>query len=76
MTMLVAGHETTAAVLTWSAYLLATHPDTMAEVQAEVDEVLGQTPGRPSFDDIKKLQKVSPLPGSSVESRNLNQGRR
>jgi len=58
MTMLVAGHETTAAVLTWSAYLLATHPDTMAEVQAEVDEVLGQTPGRPSFDDIKKLQKV------------------
>jgi cytochrome P450 len=58
MTMLVAGHETTAAVLTWSAFLLATHPDTMAEVQAEVDEVLGKTPGRPSFDDIKKLVKV------------------
>jgi hypothetical protein len=58
MTMLVAGHETTAAVLTWSAFLLSTHPETMAEVQAEVDEVLGKTPGRPTFDDLKKLQKV------------------
>lgn len=58
MTMLVAGHETTAAVLTWSTFLLATHPETMAEVQAEVDEVLGKTPGRPTFDDLKEMQKV------------------
>jgi cytochrome P450 len=27
MTMLIAGHETTAAVLTWTMYLLATHPE-------------------------------------------------
>eukprot|EP00976_Prorocentrum_cordatum_P057749 1164002-Prorocentrum_minimum.AAC.1 len=39
MTMLVAGHETTAAVLTWAAYLLATHPEIMEQVQAEVDQV-------------------------------------
>ena len=36
MTMLIAGHETTAAVLTWTTYLLTQHPDEQAKVQAEV----------------------------------------
>lgn len=36
MTLLIAGHETTAAVLTWTTYLLATHPDVQATLQAEV----------------------------------------
>ena len=35
--LLVAGHETTAAVLTWTTYLLATHPDIKRRVQEEVD---------------------------------------
>ncbi len=39
MTMLIAGHETTAAVLTWTTYLLAQHPDVAARVRAEVDQV-------------------------------------
>ena len=34
LSMLVAGHETTASVLTWTLYLLARHPDKMAKVQA------------------------------------------
>jgi cytochrome P450 len=36
MTMLIAGHETTAAVLTWTMYLLATHPEEAEEARAEV----------------------------------------
>lgn len=33
LSMLVAGHETTGSVLTWTAYLLATHPEKMAKAQ-------------------------------------------
>lgn len=39
MTMLIAGHETTAAVLTWTIYLLATHPDKQAKVVQEIDSL-------------------------------------
>jgi enediyne biosynthesis protein E7 len=41
MTLIVAGHETTAAALTWTWYLLARHPDATAELEAEAD----RTPG-------------------------------
>lgn len=30
------GHETTAAVLTWTLHLLADHPDVTARIRAEV----------------------------------------
>ena len=35
MTMLIAGHETNAAVLTWTFYLLAKHPDIAERCRAE-----------------------------------------
>jgi cytochrome P450 len=41
MTMLIAGHETTAAVLTWTLFLLAQHPEAEAKVLAEVDQHVG-----------------------------------
>jgi cytochrome P450 len=37
MTLIVAGHETTAAALTWTWYLVARHPDVGAELEAEAD---------------------------------------
>jgi cytochrome P450 len=37
MTLIVAGHETTAAALTWTWYLVARHPDVAAELEAEAD---------------------------------------
>ena len=40
MTMLIAGHETTAAVLTWTMYLLATNPEEARRAAAEVDAVV------------------------------------
>ena len=37
LTLIVAGHETTAAALTWTWYLIARHPDAQAQLQAEAD---------------------------------------
>jgi len=38
--MIIAGSETTAAAMSWAAYLLATHPAVQKAVQDEVDEVV------------------------------------
>ncbi|GJP50872.1 hypothetical protein CLOM_g10026 [Closterium sp. NIES-68] len=54
MTMLVAGHETTAAVLTWATYMLAQHPHVLAKLQEEVDRVLGDRLA--TLQDIKSLE--------------------
>lgn len=56
MTMLIAGHETTAAVLTWAVFMLAQNPDKLVKAQAEVDTVLAQR--NPTYECIKKLQYI------------------
>jgi cytochrome P450 len=56
LTLLTAGIETTALVLSWTFHELGRHPDVEARVHAEVDEVLG---GRPvTIDDIARLTYV------------------
>jgi len=57
MTLLVAGHETTGSLLTWTAFELAQHPEEMRKVQAEVDAVLGTGANRrqATLDDIRQL---------------------
>jgi cytochrome P450 len=39
MTFPQAGHETTANALTWTLYLLSTHPEARHRLESEVDEV-------------------------------------
>jgi cytochrome P450 len=39
LTLIVAGHETTAAALTWTWYLVSQNPETAAQLQAEADQV-------------------------------------
>ena len=56
MTMLIAGHETTAAVLTWTFYELCQQPELMARVQKEVDDVLQGTD--PKSDDMAHLPLI------------------
>jgi cytochrome P450 len=41
MTLFLAGHDTTAAALTWTWYLLATHPAAAARLRDELNRVLG-----------------------------------
>ena len=56
MTMLIAGHETTAAMLTWATFCLLTNPSELDAVREEVDRVLGGR--RVEYGDIMKLEKV------------------
>jgi enediyne biosynthesis protein E7 len=44
MTLIVAGHETTAAALTWTWSLIGQHRDTAAQLEAEADAVAVGTP--------------------------------
>jgi cytochrome P450 len=53
MTLLIAGHDTTAAALTWLFYCLARHPEACAQIHRELDAVLG---GRePTASDLANL---------------------
>lgn len=53
MTLLFAGHETTASALTWTFYLLSQHPSARRRLQQELAEVLG---GRlPTLSDIPSV---------------------
>lgn len=54
MTIILAGHETTAIALSWTWYLLGRHPEVEAELSAELEEVLG---GRaPTVEDLPHLR--------------------
>jgi cytochrome P450 len=53
MTIVLAGHETTANALTWAFYLLSKHPAAAQRLRREIEEVLG---GRtPSIEDLPRL---------------------
>jgi cytochrome P450 len=53
VTLFGAGHETTAAALSWAWYLLCQHPKVYQQVQHEVESVLA---GRaPTYDDLAHL---------------------
>ncbi|KAF6259067.1 cytochrome P450 [Scenedesmus sp. NREL 46B-D3] len=53
MTMLIAGHETTAAVLTWAMFCVVQNPEVEARLLAEIDAVVGDR--APGLEDIKAL---------------------
>ena len=53
MTILLAGHETTAVALSWTWYLLSQHSEVEAKFHTELDQVLdGRTP---TVDDLANL---------------------
>ena len=57
MTVLLAGHETSAAALTWTWHLLARHPHTAEAASVEAAAVLGDRP-LPTADDLGRLDLV------------------
>ena len=58
MTMLIAGHETTAAMLTWTLFELSQgDPGLLEDVQAEVRTVMGDK-DRPDYDDLVAMKRL------------------
>jgi len=55
LTMLIAGHDTSTALLAWTLTLLGKHPQAMERVRSEVDTVLGNTDQPPTIDQINDL---------------------
>ncbi|MEP7063638.1 MAG: cytochrome P450 [Betaproteobacteria bacterium] len=48
LTLIVAGHETTASALSWTWYLIAQHPQVAAQLHAEVDAASDDERARPT----------------------------
>lgn len=57
ITFLVAGHETTSGLLSFTFYFLLKNPETYAKVKQEVDEVVGRS--RLTVDHLGKLKYIS-----------------
>lgn len=53
MTMFNAGHDSTAAALAWTWYLIARHPEVESRLVAEIDRVLGDRPA--TYADVAQL---------------------
>ncbi len=51
--LFLAGHDTTAASLGWTWFLLSTHPTVERRLHAELDSVLGER--APTIDDLERL---------------------
>ena len=64
MTLLLAGHETTALALTWAFHLLATHAEVEEALQAELDRVLDGRP--PTAEDLDALPVTRGMVGESL----------
>ncbi|MFF5179674.1 cytochrome P450 [Micromonospora sp. NPDC000316] len=56
VTLLLAGHETTASTLGWTFHLLDQHPEVRERVRAEAVEVLGDR--LPVFEDLARLRFI------------------
>jgi len=64
MTILLAGHETTAVALAWTFYLLAQNPQIEAALHEELDSVLRGAP--PTSADVKRLPYLEMLLSESM----------
>jgi cytochrome P450 len=53
LTMLIAGHDTSTALLAWSLYLLGRHPEALQRAQDEVDMILDRQP--PDLESVNRL---------------------
>jgi cytochrome P450 len=53
LTLIIAGHDTSTAMLAWTLFLLSSHTEVQGTVQAEIGAILGAQP--PSFPQVTEL---------------------
>lgn len=59
VTLMLAGHETTANALTWTFFLLAQHPDIAQKLRNELEQVLGnRAPAPEDYPSLKYTEMV------------------
>lgn len=59
LTMLIAGHDTSTALMAWTLYLFGAHPWSLTRAQAEARTVLGEfTPGLDHYPQLTYLGQV------------------
>jgi enediyne biosynthesis protein E7 len=58
LTLIVAGHETTAAALTWAWYLISQHPQTAAQLEAEADRTTQEMLGLDAAESLAFTHQV------------------
>jgi cytochrome P450 len=66
MTLILAGHETTANALSWTWYLLAQHPEVEKKLHAELDEVLDRGRRLPAVEDLPRLRYTEMILSESM----------
>lgn len=59
LTMLIAGHDTSTALLAWTLYVLGAHPDMMQAARHEVMNVLGDDGTPPSAALLNRLELLN-----------------
>ena len=61
-TFLIAGHETTSGLMSFTLYFLMNHPEVLAKAYAEVDRVLGRDVSvQPTLKQVNQLQYVNQI---------------
>ena len=61
-TFLIAGHETTSGMLSYSIYAMLKHPDVMKKAYEEVDRVLGSNlDARPTYQQVSQLTYITQI---------------
>jgi cytochrome P450/NADPH-cytochrome P450 reductase len=62
ITFLIAGHETTSGLLSFTVYFLLQNPDVLARAYAEVDRVFGPDPAiKPTYAQVNQLTYVGQI---------------
>jgi cytochrome P450 len=64
LTILMAGHETTASALTFALWLIAKHPEIQQRMAYEIDAAIGAAP--PTADDYPRLKYIAQVFAESM----------